>query len=419
MRKWYRLDNAGKIFPSVSNARRSNLFRLTITLTEEINPVVLQEALNVTIKRFATFNVKLKRGLFWYYLEENKENPVIEAEDPFILEPIPTREAKGFLFRVSYYHKRIALEVFHALSDGYGGMQFLKSITYNYLLLLGKDIDSENMILADIECVKEEDQDSFLKNYDDSIKIDRKEQKARHFKGTFYENNWVSLVSGKVKETELKELCRQFDCSHTQLIVACLIDSVYRCQTILDKKKYPFQVFVPVNLRRFFPSITLRNFSLYVRTKFDLNTEISFPDIIRKVKEDLLEELQKDKLHARIVANVKWERYFFMRIVPLFMKQIGFKIGYNIFGENANSFSLSNLGKIDIPTSMKRYITAVDFSNGAGYSSPLNMGVIGYNGYITMTFTSKITERNLQREFFRKLSSLGLNVTLETNELEV
>jgi NRPS condensation-like uncharacterized protein len=134
---------------------------------------------------------------------------------------------------------------------------------------------------------------------------------------------------------------------------------------------------------------------------------------------DLLEELQKDKLHARIVANVKWERYFFMRIVPLFMKQIGFKIGYNIFGENANSFSLSNLGKIDIPVSMKKHITAVDFSNGAGYSSPLNMGVIGYNGDITMTFTSKITERNLQREFFRKLSSLGLNVTLETNELEV
>jgi NRPS condensation-like uncharacterized protein len=272
MRKWYRLDNAGKIFPSVSNARRSNLFRLTITLTEEINPVVLQEALNVTIKRFATFNVKLKRGLFWYYLEENKENPIIEEEDPFILEPMTAREAKGFLFRISYYHKRIALEVFHALSDGYGGMQFLKSITYNYLLLLGKDIDSENMILADIECVKEEDQDSFLKNYDNSIKIDRKEQKARHFKGTFYENNWVSLVSGKVKETELKELCNQFDCSHTQLIVACLIASVYQCQNILDKKKYPFQVFVPVNLRRFFPSITLRNFSLYVRTKFDLNT---------------------------------------------------------------------------------------------------------------------------------------------------
>lgn len=419
MRKWYRLDNAGKIFPSVSNARRSNLFRLTITLTEEINPVVLQEALNVTIKRFATFNVKLKRGFFWYYLEENKENPVIEAEDPFIMEPMTARESKGFLFRVSYYHKRIALEIFHALSDGYGGMQFLKSITYNYLLLLGKDIDSENMILADIECIKEEDQDSFVKNYDNSIKIDRKEQKARHFKGTFYENNWVSLVSGKVKETELKKLCNQYDCSHTQLIVACLIASAYRCSNILDKTKHPFQVFVPVNLRRFFPSITLRNFSLYVRTKFHLDTEIPFPEIITKVKEDLLEELQKDKLHARIVANVKWEKYFFMRIVPLFMKQIGFKIGYNVFGENANSFSLSNLGKIDIPTSMKKYITDVDFSNGAGYTSPLNMGVIGYNGYITMVFTSKIIERDLQREFFRLLASLGLNVTLETNELEV
>ena len=419
MRKWYRLDNAGKIFPSVSNARRSNLFRLSITLTEEINPVVLQEALNVTIKRFATFNVKLKRGLFWYYLEENKENPIIEAEDPFLLEPMTSRESRGFLFRISYYQKRISLEVFHALSDGYGGMEFLKSITYNYLLLLGKGIDSENKILADIECVKEEDQDSFLKNYDNTIKIDRKEQKARHFKGTLYENNWVSLVSGKVKETELKELCNQYDCSHTQLIVSCLIASVYRCQNLLDKTKHPFQVFVPVNLRKFFPSMTLRNFSLYVRTKFDLDKEIPFSEIVSKVKGDLSDELQKDKLHARIVANVKWERYFFMRIIPLFVKQIGFKIGYNVFGENANSFSLSNLGRIDVPNSMKKYISDVDFTNGAGYTAPMNMGVIGYNGYITMTFASKILERDVQREFFRILTNLGLHVTIETNELEV
>jgi len=419
MRKWYRLDNAGKIFPSVSNARRANLFRLTITLTEEINPVVLQEALNITIKRFATFNVKLKRGFFWYYFEENKENPVIEAENPFIMEPIFSREAKGFLFRVSYYHKRIALEIFHALSDGYGGMQFLKSITYNYLLLLGKDIDSENMILSDIESVREEDQDSFVKNYDSTIKMDRKEQKARHFKGTFYENNWLSLISGKVKEAELKEVCNQYDCSHTQLLVACLVASTYRSQNLLEQKKHLFQVFVPVNLRRFFPSITLRNFSLYVRTKFNIDKEISFSEIVAKVKEDFSEELQKDKLQARIVANVKWEKHFLMRIIPLFMKKIGFKIGYNIFGESANSFSLSNLGKVDIPSSMKKYITAIDFSNGAGYVSPMNMGVVGYNGDITMTFASRIIERDLQREFFRILAGLGLKVTIETNELEV
>lgn len=419
MKKWYRLDNAGKIFPSVSNARRSNLFRLSITLTEEINPVVLQEALNVTIERFATFNVKLKRGLFWYYLEENKECPVIVQENPFLLEQMTYRESKGFLFRISYYHKRISLEVFHALSDGYGGMQFLKSVTYNYLLLLGKAIDSESMILADIETVREEDQDSFVKNYDKTIKADRKEQKASHFKGTFYDNNWVSLISGTVSEAELKVLCDQYDCSHTQLIIACLITSVYKCQHLLDKKDYPFQVFVPVNLRRFFPSITLRNFSLYVRTQFNLKEEMAFPDIIAKVKDDLLSELQKDKLHARIVANVKWERIFFMRIIPLFVKQIGFKIGYNILGESATSFSLSNLGRVDIPASMKEYITAIDFTNGAGYSSPANMGVIGYNGKINMTFASKIIERDLQKEFFRTLASLGLNVIIEANELEV
>ena len=123
--------------------------------------------------------------------------------------------------------------------------------------------------------------------------------------------------------------------------------SLFSCQYLslakpIRTKKHLFQVFVPVNLRRFFPSITLRNFSLYVRTKFNIDKEISFPEIVAKVKEDFSEELQKDKLQARIVANVKWEKHFLMRIIPLFMKKIGFKIGYNIFGESANSFSLSN-----------------------------------------------------------------------------
>ncbi|MDD3171689.1 MAG: hypothetical protein PHO86_05145 [Bacilli bacterium] len=419
MNKWYRLDNAGKIFPSVSNARRSNLFRLSVNLTEEVNPTVLQEALNTTIKRFVTFNVKLKRGLFWYYLEENKETPLVVLEDPFLLEPLNHREEKGFLFRVSYYHKRISLEVFHALSDGYGGMQFLKSVTYNYLLLMGKDVKSENMILTDMETIREEDQDSFLKNYDSSIKIDRKEQKARHFSGTFYENNWISLITGKIDESEIKNVCNKYDCSYTQFIASCVIMSVFKCKNILDKKRAPFQIFVPVNLRRFFPSITLRNFSLYVRTKFDIDKELTFEEVVGKVKSDLLDELQKDKLHARIVANVKWERLFFMRIIPLFFKQIGFKIGYNMLGESANSFSLSNLGKVEIPSSMKKYIDEIVFSNGAGYTAPMNMGVVVYKGKVFLTFTSKIIERDLQREFFRLLSSLGLNVIIETNELEV
>ena len=77
MKNWLKLDNAAKIFPSVTNAKRHNLFRLSFELTEEIDPVVLQEALDVTIKRFAYFNVKLKRGIFWYYLEENKVKPLV------------------------------------------------------------------------------------------------------------------------------------------------------------------------------------------------------------------------------------------------------------------------------------------------------------------------------------------------------
>lgn len=420
MKKWYKLDNAAKIFPSVSNERRSNLFRISFTMQEEIDPLLLQSALDMTIDRFSTFKVKLKSGLFWYYLEENKEAPIVVKEDPYILKTFNLRESKGYLFRVSYYHKRIILEVFHVLTDGYGGLEFMKSLTYNYLTLKGNKINSQNMILSDLETTVEESQDSFVKSYDGRIKINRTEHKARHFTGTIYEENWISLITGKISEEDMRMLCYKYDCSNTQFIASCIIKSAYASKDIIDKKrKNPFQVFVPVNLRRFFESKTIRNFSLYVRTFVDLENELTFEEIVSKVKTDLTGELQKEKLFARMMSNVKWEKMLVMRIVPLFIKKIAFKIAYVACGESANSFSLSNLGKIELPNDMKQFVDEVVFSNGAGDSAPINMGVTSYNGNINMTFTSKIIERNLQKEFFRTLSSLGAKVIVETNELEV
>lgn len=39
------------------------------------------------------------------------------------------------MFRVTYYKNRINLEVFHVLTDGMGGINFLRELTYQYLRL--------------------------------------------------------------------------------------------------------------------------------------------------------------------------------------------------------------------------------------------------------------------------------------------
>lgn len=419
MKKWLKLDNAAKIFPSVTNARRHNLFRLSFELTEKVDPVILQEALNITIKRFAYFNVKLKRGMFWYYLEENKDKPIIYEEKSFVLEPFNKLDNRGFLFRVLYYNKRISLEVFHVLTDGYGGSQFLKTIVYNYLLLKGKKIESEGIILSDIETLTVEKDDSFLDNYHTEVNKNRKEIKACHLKGELYEDDWLSVITAEASDEDIKRVCNKYDCSVTQLFTAIIMLVAMKNKTMFDKIKKPFQVFVPADLRRFFPSKSLRNFSICIRSKINLNDKLTFDDILSIVKKEFTEELQIDNLLTIIASNVKWEKMLLLRITPLFLKEIALKIGYENSGSAPNSFCLSNLGKIEIPSGMKEYVEKITFANGSSSQAPINMGVTKCNDKYFITFSSTLVKRDIQRDFFRFLSSEGIDLVIETNELEV
>ncbi|NLM32284.1 MAG: hypothetical protein GX204_06050 [Acholeplasmataceae bacterium] len=419
MRKWFKLDNAAKVFPSVTSKRRSNLFRLSFNLKEKINPEILREALSYTMNRFPSMKVKLKKGFFWYYLEPNHEEPRVYEESPYICNQFRFRENNGYLLRVSYFDCRIAIEVFHGLTDGVGALEFLKALVYNYLVMKGNQIESENLILTDIENISEEYQDSFLKNYDKRYKSKRRERKALQWRGTLYQENWLALISGTVSVAALKEVAHRYNATITEFLAACVIQSAYQSPTLFENKRKPFIIFIPVDLRRIFPSRTLRNFSLYARAAFDLDNQLSFEEIIAAIKADMSEQLQKENMQARIFQNVQVEKNIFLRLVPLAIKEIALRTGYRVWGDNANSLSFSNIGRVVLPEEMMPYIDKIEFCNGASYRSPVNFGVISFGDKLVMTFASAIVERDLQLAFFRQLSGFGLDVVIETNELEL
>lgn len=78
--RWMRLDNAAKIYPAAKRRNWTNYFRLSATLTEEVDLNVLRAALDVTVRRFPSIAVRLRRGVFWYYLEEITKAPAIEED---------------------------------------------------------------------------------------------------------------------------------------------------------------------------------------------------------------------------------------------------------------------------------------------------------------------------------------------------
>lgn len=410
---WYPVDNAGKIFPAVSKDSRSSVFRLSFYLSEVIDPVLLEQAVNDILPRFEPFAVELKSGLFWYYLSVNKKRAHVKKEDPSVTKFIPWAKNSGYLFQVFYYENKITLETFHSLSDGTGALEFLKSITYRYLTLLGHTLEHEGKILGCVPSQGSESLDMFTNSYDRSKKKNMKEEPAYHLSGEKFKDHFTLCVRAEVKTDELLALARKYNVTIGEYMTALLAYSIYSEDASSRSSKKPIKIFVPVNLRRFFPSNTIRNFSLYIKATYYGRESFTFDRMLSVTKEQFDAQLKKEDLHERINSNVGIEKNPFIRILPLSVKNLAFRLGYYYFAENINTCAISNLGPIKLPSSMQPLIKDAEFSIGGNC-----LGIVSINGHTNIMMNSEFKNLKIIQYFIRTLVSAGLSVTIDTNYKE-
>ena len=415
--RWYRLDNAAKIYPAVTNSHRASVYRMSAELCEKVDPEVLQEALTQTLRRFPTFDVRMQRGLFWYYFEHNPGRAAVTWERAPICRPIDLRETHGYLFRVSYYHTRISLEVYHVLADGTGSVAFLKALVFNYLALLGKPVVADDGILDGTTCqARGEVEDSFQKYYDQNATGSRAESKAYQLKGTRISPQYVRLTQGILPPAAMKSLASESGATVTEYITALLIAAIWETQLKGRGSRLPVKVSVPVNLRNHLESTTLRNFSSYVNVGMTFGAgEYTFEEILAAVREQLRSDVKKEKLIEKIGANVSAERSAFMRLTPLFMKNLALKTAFHLYGERLVTTTMSNMGVISLPDSMREYVVRFDFVLGAPSLNAISCAVCSFGDKMTVSFTRVIEETDLERFFFRFLAKRGLKIMIESN----
>jgi len=136
---WRKLDDQAKVFALATTNKYSSIFRLSVTLTEKIDKQILQKALELALEKYKVFRVKMERGLFWFYLEENDKLPIVSIENDYPFKKINTKENNDYLFKVTYFNTKINIDFYHVLTDGNSGSEFLKEIVYRYLELKHPD----------------------------------------------------------------------------------------------------------------------------------------------------------------------------------------------------------------------------------------------------------------------------------------
>lgn len=416
---WYPLDLSAIVYPTLQRRDFSSVFRLSVLLKEDIQPEVLQKAVDMTLPRFPTYKVAMRKGLFWRYLEpNNRPGPFVQEDVRNFCMPMPFKTNNRHLIRVYYHGKRISLEAHHSLGDGTGGMHLLHTITANYLRLLGHEIANQYFVL-DIhkEADSQELEDAYLRYSNAKVRPPRPMERAYRVRGTKEPFYTFHVIDGIMSVSAVMKVASHYHCTITEYLNSVLLYALLQKQQ-QDKpiKERPVKIAMPVNLRRFFPSKTLRNFITMIYPSIDPRLgDYTFEEIIRQVHHYMRYYINEKFLRGDITTNAATQRNPFIRVVPLFIKDFVVKTFYRRVQDRNSSAGLTNMGALKVPEGMAPFIERFDIYMGIPFSSRTNCAIVSFQDTLTINFGSCIHESDVERFFFSKLVEDGIPVTIESN----
>ena len=408
---WYPLDNSAKIYPLSMKRNWMSLYRLSYYMNEEVVPEILQVALIFTMKRFPTFRTSVRKGFFWNYIDGIKKRFSIVEESTVPCNYINVSKVGKQSFNVLYYKNRISIEIFHTLTDAYGGIVFLSSLVAEYLKLLGKKVHYNDIALDTNEYIdKEEIRDEFVNKRIKTKASGLIDSKALAIDGELSNISPCQIIHFDLSLNKLKELSHKHDITINELILSFLFIVLSKATS----KDGDIKIQAPVNMRKFYKSKTLRNFSLYNNISLNKNEITTLESVIKKVKKQSREKLSRDKINEVLVYSNKLVHS--LRFIPLFIKRPIANFIYGFIGDKASTTVLSNLGIISLPKEVSENIKSADFVLGTTISNKALFSLITVNDITTLTVSKFTTNNDVEHNLHKILKDNDLILRIHGSE---
>jgi len=418
--KWKKLDNAAKIFPSLAGREDTEVFRVSCTLNEEIDPSLLQDALNSALELYPAFTDTIRRGVFWYYLENTGLMPKVHHEESTPLMPLYGDQCK-LLIDVTYYKNRINLEVFHALADGMGALVFLKTIVYFYLVYSHPAEFSDISVETEDSTERERESDGFNQYFESSrgnhmnfefLGDKEKTGKVYRFDKHPAPDFRQFITEGQVNVKSVVTAAKKYGATVTEFLCAILILSIYDTMEPRDKKK-SIVIAIPVNLRNYFESNTLRNFFGMIHISYDFSKHgyDTLEDVIVSVKESFRRENTLENMEQKIASQMKMERHPIVRACPLFIKDL-VVMSMQKLSMKRRTIVLSNIGVIKVQNEFEKHIDSFTVFNS---SDSRQICLCSFGEKMSLSFSGGLMCHDVERAFFRRLASFDDSISVSTN----
>ena len=418
----YELDHSAIIHLASMTEQWTNTFRLCATLDRRIDRDILQESLSLVAPRFPTIVAGIQRGARGYQVVPVAQAPAVQADtDP--LRPMSLDQIETCAMRVMYRDNQIAVEIFHSLTDGYGGLLFLKTLIAAYLACSG-DLKWDSISDSQIPDLRQAPDASELSDdfprYTADRAAPRNGAKVYQLPGMPDKPARVRITTAAVSVQNLKALARSYHVSLTALLVCLMgeaIQDMQRRHAANDETEELVQIMVPIDLRRKLQSETLRNFTLYAMVKvWPIREPGTMEEKMQYVQEQIVHQSSAQALRESITTNVRLEQNAVVRRLPLSVKMRLLRIGFHFFGRRNSCLSVSNLGNIALPALMERHVRSLTFCLMPRSDAPYNCGVISYQGTLYISISRRCDIPELERLFFSKLMAMGMEVQFDEDE---
>ncbi len=408
--RWHRVDTAAIMFSSLSDKRWGRTFRFSAYFKEDIDPVSLERAVRDLKPYYPAIYAYLKRGFFWNYLAEAEKMPEIREEKEYGMKPIVLRKDGTPDFRITYKKNRINIDCSHSLGDGKGILIYFKALLTRYNELrkgAAGDYESREDPALNIR-------DSFSDYYrKGGEKAKDKSVRAFHFPEE-YEEGVTRLLFARMSTEKVKELAHREKMTVTEYLTAVLILGIIKSQK--NPVFEPITIATPVNLRRFFPAMTLRNFTVQTFVTFEPKgrADVTLREILEETRGQLKAQLKKEELQKVINKYGALVNNPVIRIVPGIIKQPVMRAMQKNTHAGVTTI-FTNYGACKLPDSLSPDIERLQFVNGdtRRYGLAVTCSCIGFGDVLSLCFSRANKDTSWYETCVQILESEGISVTTD------
>ena len=409
---WYRIDNVAKVFLATVGKRDTRSFRLSCTLKEDIDPELLQQAVNSAIEERPQVQVRIRRGVFWHYMEDTDLMPVVKQEDDRIC-PLLYVPSKTMLhYQVTYFANRINLDMSHVLADGTGAMEFLNTIVLDYLRRKnpGEFADVTIHSGASEGDLSQDSYRQFFGGKNLPHGSDRK--KAYHLGGLKLPYNQLQFFEIRLPTSQILPKAKELKVSLTSYLGALWMLAI-RDEMPPLKRNLPVTISLPVNLRNYYPSKTARNFFNSVNVTHVFDGDITLEELAAEFDTTLKSQLTEENVKKQMDTFETMEYVAPVRVVPLFLKQLVVR-HFTLKSAKKVTMTFSNMGVQKPPKSLAERI-----ENYSGFCSTNSIfsTMFGYGDQLTLGVSLAYANTGVVKNFVRFLSASGVDITVCATEV--